>query len=265
VSYAESTDQALEQALGDDNSVSLFVQFPDPDNDRFKLVAKRKGVFVPVIDRTILRQQVGGEKIYFAEETEVRNAKFWRKGEVVNTICTPMVVFTGNPDAISDSEQKSDHADLIKTLQSVPLDSLQPKQGWLAKYWSKTRALSAEAVEKMMDATEKARDKAAPYVEQATEKARELGEKASPYVEQAKEKAKELGEKAAPVYEQAKELGEKAIDKAKHLGEEAAPMYEQAKEKAKELSGQAIDKARELGEKAKEMGEAAKQKLQQQQ
>lgn len=245
VSYADTTDLALKRALEEDDTVSLFVQFPDPDNDRFKMVAKEQGFFVPVIDRNILRQQVGDQKIYFAEETEVKNAKFWKKGETVVTACTPMILFTGGPDNAASNEQKLDQADLVKTVQSIPLENLQPKQGWLSKYWSKTRAMSAEGVEKLMQATEKTREKAAPYIEQAKQKAQELGEKASPYVEQAKEKARELGEKAAPYVEQAKE-------KAKELGERAAPYVEQAKEKAKEFGGKAVEKAKELGDSAKE-------------
>ena len=48
VTYAESTDIALKKALASDSkSVALFVQFPDPNNDRFKLIAKEKGLFHP--------------------------------------------------------------------------------------------------------------------------------------------------------------------------------------------------------------------------
>lgn len=210
VSHAETTDIALQQALDDEKAVSLFVQFPDPDSDRFKMINKAGGFFVPVIDRNILRQQVGDQKIYFAQETEVKNAKFWKKGETVITACTPMVVFTGNPDLMSTGEQKLEQTDLIKTVNSIPLENLQPKEGFLSRYWSKTRALSADAVEKMMEATEKAREKAAPLYEQAKEKAKELGEKAAPMYEQAKEKAKELGGKAL---DKAKELGDAAKEK----------------------------------------------------
>lgn len=239
ITYADTTDLALKQALQNDDSVSLFVQFPDPDNDRFKMVAKEQGVFIPVIDRNILRQQVGDQKIYFAEETEVRNAKFWKKGEAVITACTPMVIFTGNPDLNANNEEKIDQTDLIKTIQAIPLANLQPQEGWLSKYWSKTRALSAQAIEQMLQGAEQARERAAPYIELAKQKAMELGEKASPYVEQAKE------------------LGGKAVDKAKELGEKTSPYLEQATEKARALGGKAM-------EKAKELGDAAKDKLQQQ-
>ena len=211
VSYAASTDIALKKALASDGkSVSLFVQFPDPNNDRFKLIAKEKGLFIPVIDRNILRQTIDDQKIYFAQETDVSNGKFWKKGAKVTTACTPMVIFTGNPRLMSDNDQKLDHKDMINTVNDIPAEKLLPKQGFFKKMWSKTRALSADAVDKMMVASEKAREKAGPMMEKAKEKARELGEKAAPMLETAKDKAMELGEKAM---DKAKDLGDAAKDK----------------------------------------------------
>ncbi len=211
VTHAESTDIALKKALASDGkTVALFVQFPDPNNDRFKLIAKEKGLFIPVIDRNILRQTVDDQKIYFAQETDVSNGKFWKKGAKVTTACTPMVIFTGNPQLMTDNDQKLDHKDMINTVNDIPAEKLLPKQGFFKKMWSKTRALSADAVDKMMVASEKAREKAAPMLEKAKEKALELGEKAAPMLETAKEKAKELGVKAM---DKAKDLGDAAKEK----------------------------------------------------
>jgi len=197
VSYAQSTDIALKKAVsGDENSVALFVQFPDPNNDRFKLIAKEKGLFIPVIDRNILRQQIDGQKIYFAQETEVSNGKFWKKGAKVTTSCTPMVIFTGNPRLMANGDAQLDHTDMINTINDMSADKLLPKQGFFKRAWSKTRALTADATEKMMDAAEKAREKAAPMMEKAKEKAMEMKDKAAPMMETAKEKARELGVKA---------------------------------------------------------------------
>ena len=178
------------------NSVALFVQFPDPNNDRFKLIAKNKGLFIPVIDRNILRQQIDGQKIYFAQETEVNNGKFWKKGAKVTTSCTPMVVFTGNPRLMSNGDKQLDHKDMINTINDISADKLLPKQGFFKRAWSKTRALSADATEKMMDAAEKAREKAAPMMERAKEKAMDMKERAAPMMETAKDRAREMGERA---------------------------------------------------------------------
>ena len=65
------------------------MQFADPDSARFALVGKLGGHFVPVIDRTILRQEVDGQKIYFAQETQVENAHWTKAGRKVVTACTP--------------------------------------------------------------------------------------------------------------------------------------------------------------------------------
>jgi len=220
ISHADSTDAALKSALeADSNTVTLFVQFPDPSNERFKLINDSKGFFVPVIDRQILRQQVDEQKIYFAQETEVSNPKFWKKGKKVVTACTPMVLFTGNPDNMS-GDKRLDHKDLISTVNSLSTEQLLPKQGFFAKYWKKTKAMSASAVAKTIEASEKAREKAAPMLEKAKEKA--------------------------------KELKDKTVEKARDLGEKAAPMLETAKEKARELGEKAVEKAKELGEKAKD-------------
>jgi len=214
VTYAESTDIALKKAVaGDGNSVALFVQFPDPNNDRFKLIAKEKGLFIPVIDRNILRQQIDGQKIYFAQETEVNNGKFWKKGAKVTTACTPMVIFTGNPRLMANGDAQLDHKDMINTINDISADKLLPKQGFFKRAWSKTRALSADATEKMMDAAEKAREKAAPMMEKAKEKAMEMKEKAAPMMETAKEKARELGEKAM---EKARDMKDAAQEKMQH-------------------------------------------------
>ena len=211
ITYAESTDIALKKVVSenDKKAVSLFVQFPDPNNDRFKLIAREKGLFVPVIDRNILRQQIDGQKIYFAQETEVSNAKFWKKGAKVTTACTPMVIFTGNPQLMANGDRQLDHSDMINTINDIPANKLLPKQGFFKRAWARTKALSADAAEKMMEAADKAREKTAPMLEKAKEKAMEMKEKAAPMMETAKEKARELGAKAM---EKAKDLKDAAQD-----------------------------------------------------
>ena len=221
VTHAGSTEEALEKALSEDGkAVSLFVQFPDPGNSRFKTINKLEGHFVPVIDRTVLRQQIDGEKVYFAQETEVSNPKLWKSGEKVVTACTPLVLFTGDPKQMPVGQAQQDQEDLINTIRAVSAEELQPKKGFFKTLWNKTKAVSADAVEKLMDASEKAREAATPYIEKAKEKAVE-----------AKEKAKELGTKAV-------ESAGPALEKAK---EGTKNLYEKAKEGTKEM----IDTAKE--------------------
>ncbi len=224
VTYATSVEDAIRQTLkASDNTVTLFVQFPDPDNFRFKLVDELGGHFVPVIDRSLLRQQIGGEKVYYAEDTEVIDSKLWKKGQKLITACTPLVIFTGSPEQFPAGQARLDQEDLIRTIKAAPRDDLRPKKGFFKRLWARTKSLSAEAVEKMMVASEKAREAAAPALEKAKEaggraweKAKELGQKASEAAAPALEKAKEAGGRA---WEKAKELGGKAMEKAKELTE----------------------------------------------
>src|SRR4029453_12074211 len=47
ISNAASTEDAIREALSADDTVSLFVQFADPDNARFDLGRNLGGIFVP--------------------------------------------------------------------------------------------------------------------------------------------------------------------------------------------------------------------------
>ena len=68
-----SSNQA---ALAEDDGVAFFVQFPDP-NDAFRLIQERRGHIVPVIDRTILAQEVDGQRIYLLRKPRSRTRSGW--------------------------------------------------------------------------------------------------------------------------------------------------------------------------------------------
>ncbi len=183
VTHAIDPDDAIRLALSADDTVALFVQFPDPDNPRFKAIADQGGHIVPVIDRAILRQQLDGQKVYFAQETQVANAKWIKSGQKVVTACTPLVLFTGAPEKVTSDKARADHKDMIATIQALKVDALMPGEGMLAKIWKRTRELSGQSVEKLVQMSDSAREKAGPMME----KAKELGGVA---VEKAKEAAK---------------------------------------------------------------------------
>jgi hypothetical protein len=178
VTHADSTEDALAQALTNENTVALFVQFPDPKNERFKMIADKGGSIVPVIDRNILRQEVNGQKIYYAEETEIELPKWNKSAKKVVTACTPMVLFTGATERLDDGNARKDQEDLIRTVKALKAEQLQPKVGFLASVWRKTKALSAKSVEKMISASEKAREAAKPMMEKAMQRAKEMKEQA---------------------------------------------------------------------------------------
>jgi len=208
VTHAKDTDEAIRQALAADDTVTLFVQFPDPDNARFKLVGEQGGHFVPVIDRAILRPQVGGEKVYFAQETQVANADWIKSGVKVVTACTPMTIFTGAPERIADAKAQQDQKDLIATVRAIKGETLLPPEGVFARFWRRTMELSAATTEDLLKLSEEAREKALPYYERAKQATEKAIEAAKPAIDKAAEESKRIIEKAK---EEAKEL----LDKAK--------------------------------------------------
>jgi hypothetical protein len=207
VSNAASTEDAIREALSADDTVSLFVQFADPDNARFDLVRKLGGHLVPVIDRNILRQEVGGKKIYFAQETQVENADWIKQGRKLVTACTPVVLFTGHPDRVQGEQAKKDHEDLLRTIGDIKPGSLLPQESLFQRLVKRTKELSAVSTEKVLEATEEARQKARPYTEKALETAKET-------VEQAKQATERATEAAKPYIDKSKEAAQKAYDDA---------------------------------------------------
>jgi hypothetical protein len=203
VTYAASADDAVRQALSAEDTLALFVQVPDPTTAIFKTVDEGSGQLIPVIDRTILRQQIGGQKVYFAEETEVSHARWVKSGKTVVTACTPVAVVTGDPTRIDGDKARQEHKDVIATIQKMKAEDLLPQQNMLQRMLKRTKELSALSTEKLMDMSEKARVAAGP----ALDKAKEATEKA---YEKAKEATKDAMDKAQ---ERAKELGKGAMGK----------------------------------------------------
>ncbi|HJU31033.1 MAG TPA: hypothetical protein VJ740_06255 [Hyphomicrobiaceae bacterium] len=214
VTNAATTGDAIREALSADDTVSLFVAFADPEAENFALVGKLGGHIVPVIDRTILRQEVAGKKVYFAQETQIENAQWTKSGRKVVTACTPLVVFTGAPDRIVGEQPRKDHEDLIRTVGALKSGVLLPEESLFQRLLKRSKELSAVSTEKMLEATEQAREQAKPYTEKAMEAAKET-------TEQAKQAAERAAEAAKPYYEKGKEAAQKA--------------YEDALKKAKEM------------------------------
>jgi hypothetical protein len=206
VAYAETTDAAIRQALSADDTVSLFVQVPDPDNVRFRLVGELGGHFVPVIDRAILRPQVNWQKIYFAQETQVANANWTSGGITVVTACTPLVVFTGTPERVAGDKSRQDHQDLIATVRALRPELLLPQETAFARFLKRTKELSAGSAERLLNLSEEARTQAGPLIERAKEASDKAIEAAKPTLE----KAKEIGQQ---VLERAKEEARELMDR----------------------------------------------------
>jgi hypothetical protein len=193
--------------------VSLLVEFADPDSARFELVRKLGGHVVPVIDRTILRQEIAGKKIYFAQETQVENAQWVKSGRKIVTACTPLVVFTGAPERVQGEQARKDHADLVRTVADLKSGALLPEETLFQRLLKRTKELSASGTEKMLEATEQAREKAKPYTDKALDTAKEASD-------QAKQAADRAAEAAKPYYDKSKEAAQKAYDDALRIAKE---------------------------------------------
>jgi hypothetical protein len=171
ISHAANADEAIRAALSRDDGVTVFVQFPDPDNERFKLVRDLGGHFVPVIDKPILTQQIGGQNVYYAQETRVANARLSNLGGRVTTACTPLVLFTGNSERIRSEAERRTHTDLVGSVRRLPLDVLVPRESPMRSFAQRTRELTAEGRERLMAYSSRARDRALPFIERMIERA----------------------------------------------------------------------------------------------
>jgi len=178
VSYADSTEEAIRSALSANDGVSLFVQFPDPDNERFRLIEELGGHVIPVIDRNILRQHVDGQKIYFAQETHVTSAGWLKSARKVVTACTPLVLFTGASERIGEEKARLDHRDMIATLRALKSEETMVQPGILTRMWRRTKEISASSVDRLMQLTDEARSRARPLLDTAREATGKAYEKA---------------------------------------------------------------------------------------
>ncbi len=197
ISYTASADAAIGEALSsEDDAVTLFVQFPDPNNARFRLIDEKEGQFIPVIDRSILRQEISGQKIYYAEETEISNPKFLKKGETVVTSCTPVTLFTGAPERVSSGVDRANHQDMIRTVQALDRSVILPSEGFFASLLKRTKELSAAGVEEALLLSDKAREKSGLLLLKGQEKAGKIVEDSERLGKDAVEKARELKRRA---------------------------------------------------------------------
>ena len=129
VLHAANTDEAIRIALNSEATVAVFVQFPDPNNPRFKLAREKDGHIIPVLDRKILDQKVDGVPVYFAQKTQVKNASWLSSGTKVVTACTPLVVFTGTTHASANETDWEHHERMSQLLEGLRGDQLMPKAG----------------------------------------------------------------------------------------------------------------------------------------
>ncbi|MGI9475592.1 MAG: hypothetical protein ACR2PI_02735 [Hyphomicrobiaceae bacterium] len=162
---AETTDEAIERTLKDDNAVTFFVQFPDPSNKRFRRIRQLGGHIVPVIDSVILRQKVDDQTVYFAQETSISQLKWLNLGKRVVTVCTPLVLFTGAGERITSQQKRAEHRQLVLNIRSMRRKELIPEESPIAKILNKTRQLSTRARYHFQELSLNARERARPFLD----------------------------------------------------------------------------------------------------
>jgi hypothetical protein len=168
VAAAVSVDEAIRAALSTDAGVTLFVQFPDPDNERFRLIRQLGGHLVPIIDRKILEQEIDGRRIYFAQETRIDPG---RGATRLTTACTPMIFITGHPDRLRDAADRQRQADIVAYVRALKPDDLMPHDTLFQRTMKRTREVSRESVERLSDLSEQARERAKPFIHRMIERA----------------------------------------------------------------------------------------------
>lgn len=160
VAFMDSTDDAIQATIAGEADVAFFVQFPDPSNPRFKMLNDAKMSFVPVVDRAILRQRFAdGERAYVPIEVKVTSAGLlsWSGVEKIVTACTPLAYITGRPDSLPEGNARLDQEEMIQTIRNMPLENLQPQEGWFQSMMDDLAEVSEKGMEKALQAVEDAR------------------------------------------------------------------------------------------------------------
>lgn len=174
VNYADGTDEAIRAALADNSAVTFFVQFPDPKNERFQLIKRLGGHIVPVVDGTILRQRIGGQSVYFAQDTGIsQQPHLWNwVGKRVITACTPMILMTGNSNNVQGISNRQEHERLIAILRGTERSALVPRTDRFRAIIQSSREISRRAKEHFVRLSADARERALPLIERAYRSAR---------------------------------------------------------------------------------------------
>lgn len=160
VRYAASVTQMLDQvAAGREGEVGFFVQFADPSNANIKAILDKGLHVVPVVSREIMAAKNGDKEVYQVQEFNLSEGGFFVKGKTATTACTPTVIFTTKPDAMTDKNGQDDQRDMIQKIGEVPDSQFLPHQSTIAAIIKGTKRIGGAALNEMMAATDAARKK----------------------------------------------------------------------------------------------------------
>lgn len=130
VDYLNSMDEAIKALADGQADVSLFVQFPNPQNVRFKAITAAHLHMVPVLSSAMKGLDIPGVGPAFALCTDAEVAADTR----INTACSPILAVTG---------ASNDNADLDKVFREVKPEDFTPTESGFASLWKRMKTGTA--------------------------------------------------------------------------------------------------------------------------
>ena len=130
--FLDSIDAAINAVADGQADVALVVQFANPQNPRFKLIAQKGLKVAPVLDASMKGLEIPGVGPAFTlcENVQVTSSI------KINTACTPILFATG---------ASNENADLKRVFSTVTEADFAPREPAFAKLWKSTLAKGGAA------------------------------------------------------------------------------------------------------------------------
>jgi len=160
IAYQSSVEAALDLVITGAADLAFFVQFPDLTSPRFAKINDAKLIYLPVIDRPLLRVTTLGEtRAYLAEDVTVVPPDLinLRAPVKLTTSCTPVAYITGTPEAFpAGSPQQLDARELVERVRALKVSALRPQEGWLKLVLDQAAEVTGAGLESLLQAVDKA-------------------------------------------------------------------------------------------------------------
>src|SRR5262245_23511090 len=154
---ADATAVLNETASSTNGAVGFIVQFADPENANIKLIVEKGLTVIPVASRQVLHIKLNDQGIYQLQTFALKAGGLFVKPTEATTACTAVAIVTGAPEAFDDRDKVDDQKDLILKVREVDTEKLLPQESRVVEIIRRAKRLSAQALEEMEAAVEKAR------------------------------------------------------------------------------------------------------------
>jgi len=157
---ADATAVLNEVASSATGAVGFFVQFADPENANFKLIAEKGLKVIPVASREILHIKLTGQAVYQLQAFELKSGGVFVKATQAATACTPVATITGSPEVFGgDRDKVDDQKDMIERIRVIPAEQLLPQESRIRGLIRFAKELSDQGVEELLALVETTRSK----------------------------------------------------------------------------------------------------------